>query len=200
MFEVLLVRHGESEANYGNILVSHRGDPQLTAKGREEANIIARVWRKKPIVALFSSPLQRTQQTALAFVRPGIEVQIDVRLHEIALGRWDGLSINDIQAQDGERYRQWKANPELGAPEGGEPLSCVSQRMYAFLDDVKSRYAGGFVVAVTHSDCLKAVALAALGAPWHAAQWLHIVNTAGMYLQWRDDHWQMIEYPVMPTY
>jgi broad specificity phosphatase PhoE len=198
MFEALLIRHGESEANCRNILVSHRGDPLLTAKGHEEANIIAGVWREKQIVALFASPLQRTQQTAQAFVRPGIEVQTDARLHEIALGRWDGLTIHDIETQDGERYRQWKLNPELGAPDAGEPLSYVSQRIYAFLDDVKSRYVSGLVVAVTHSDCLKAVALAALDAPWHAAQWIHMMNTAGIYLQWRDDHWQMMEYPVMP--
>ena len=198
MFEVLLVRHAESEANYRGILVSHRGDPPLTSHGHKEAKLAARVWREKPIAAVFASPLQRTQQTAREFLMPGMEVQIDARLHEIALGRWDGMLIRDIETNDGERYRQWKLNPELGAPDGGEPLSSVAQRMQAFLDDVRLRYVNGLVVAITHSDCLKAVVLSMLDAPWHAAQWLHMKNTAGIYLQWRDDHWQMIEHPIIP--
>ncbi len=199
MTGVLLIRHGESEANKQNTLVSYRGDPGLTEQGRREAKDVAKAWQRHPLVALYASPLRRTLETASAFVRPDLPVQVDSRLHEIALGVWDGMTIPDIERTDADRYHNWKQDPESGAPDGGEPLSAVGKRMHEFLNDMRNRHPTGLVVAVTHSDCLKATVLATLESPWKAAQWFHVTNTAGIYLEWRDGHWQMMAYPIIPA-
>lgn len=196
---VLFVRHGESEANQSNVIVSRRGDPQLTARGRAEALRAAASWKGESVAAVYTSPLARTYETAVAFLRPGLVVQIDERLHEIALGRWDGMTIPDIEAADGERYQAWKADPELGAPDGGEPLSAVGARIQSFLDDVRDAHqTDDLVVAATHSDCLKALVLSVLEAPWRSAQWLHLSNTAGLVVEWRGSHWNFIAQPAFP--
>jgi broad specificity phosphatase PhoE len=195
---VFLVRHGESEANRENRIVSHRGDPPLTAKGRADVKKLAKLWEDAPVVAVYASRLARTQETAAAFLRPGQQVEVDDRLHEIGLGRWDGLVIEDIEARERDRYQAWKADPELAAPDGGEKLSAVAQRLHAFLDDVQKRHGPpGLVVAATHADCLKAVALSVLGAPWQRAEYLHLTNLAGLYLEWRNSHWQLVMHPML---
>lgn len=199
MTSVLFIRHGESEANLDNILVSHQTDPDLTPAGHAQAEWAASGWRRESVIALYSSPLRRTIGTAEAFLKdhPHVKITTDSRLHEIGLGRWDGHRIPDIEREEEERYRQWKADPELGAPGGGEPLSSVAGRLSEFLGDMRERHPDGLVVAATHADCLKALILWTLNAPWASAQWLHLQNVAGVYLQWRDGHWQMLGYPIM---
>jgi broad specificity phosphatase PhoE len=195
---VLFIRHGESEANRANVIVSYQGDPALTDKGIKEAQLVAQRWADVPLAGVFSSPLKRTQQTAAYFLRPGMSVVVDDRLHEIGLGRWDGLTIEEIEARDALRYRQWKEDPELGAAGGGEPLSAVADRVQSFLSDLRHQYDEGTFVAATHSDCLKALLLSVLHAPWQSAQWLHLTNTAGLVVQWRQHGWQLMVHPVAP--
>ncbi len=200
MLQVLFVRHGESEANRENRIMSWRGDPALTERGYREAKILAEAWSDYRISAVYASPLKRTMDTAAAFTCPGQQVIADGRLHEIALGRWDGKIIADIEAEDGDRYRQWKQDPELGAPDGGEALSAVARRLHEFLTDIVGAYGDDeLVVAVTHSDCLKALLLSVLGAPWQSAQWIHWANTAGYLLEWRNQHWQFLAQPIVPV-
>lgn len=199
MPEILFVRHGESEANRENRIVSHAGDPGLTNRGREEAKIMAEAWSAHDVVAVYASPLKRTMETAAAFLRPALKVKPDDRLHEIALGRWDGQVVDDIEALDGDRYHQWKHDPEMGAPEGGEPLSAVGVRIQSFLADIRDSHPDGLVVAATHSDCLKALVLSVLEAPWQSAQWLHLANTAGFLVDWKNGHWQLMAQPIVPV-
>ncbi len=196
--QVLLVRHGESEANHRNMIVSQQGDPALTEHGWREARETAKHWELHPIQAVYSSPLLRTRQTASAFLKKGMEVIVDDRLHEIALGRWDGMTIEAIEAADHERYHQWKQDPEMGAPDGGEALSRVAERIQSFLSDVRRQYHEGLIIAATHSDCMKAAMLSTLDAPWTSAQWFHLTNTAGLLLEWRDQHWQIMAQPLAP--
>lgn len=195
MLEVIFIRHGESAANRQNMIVSQQSDPGLTEQGWAQAQHAAAVWGHTPITAVYASPLRRTQETASAFGQPVI---VDERLHEIALGRWDGMVIADIEAADHERYHQWKRDPELGAPDGGEALSAVAARIESFLDDIRARHQDGRIIAATHSDCMKAVILSTLHAPWTSAQFFHLTNTAGVAVQWRDSSWQCMAYPVMP--
>ncbi len=200
MTSLLFIRHGESEANLENVLVSHRADPGLTLEGRRQADFAASRWASHPITALYSSPLLRAQETAAAFLKshPQLSIHLDSRLHEIGLGRWDGLRIPDIERDEGDRYQAWKHDPELGAPEGGEALSRVALRLSEFLIDMREQHPDGFVVAATHADCLKALILHTLNAPWSSARWLHLANVAGIYVQWNNHHWQILGYPLAP--
>jgi broad specificity phosphatase PhoE len=197
---VLLIRHGESEANQENIIVSYKGNPGLTEAGTRQAWAAAKAVASLDIQAVYASPLKRTQQTAQAFLRPGMTVQVDERLHEINLGRWDGMKIDDIEMEDHDRYHQWKLDPEMGAPEGGEALSVVAARVRGFLADVHHRHGEGWVIAATHSDCMKAALLDVLGGHWTAASHMHLSNTAGLLLDWRDNTWQWMVWPLMPPH
>lgn len=194
---ILLVRHAQSEANRQNVLVSSAQDPPLTPEGIQHAKKMAELWSGHAISALYTSPLRRARETATEFVanHPRLTIQIDARLHEIGLGRWDGRPISEIEQNDMERFQQWKQDPEMGAPDGGEALSAVFHRMNEFLDGVRVAYSSGLVVAVTHADCLKALVLGILHAPWAGAQWLHLANLASVYVVWRENHWQVIMMP-----
>ncbi|PSR26400.1 MAG: hypothetical protein C7B47_10925 [Sulfobacillus thermosulfidooxidans] len=196
---VLLVRHGESEANIHNVIVSDRFDPTLTDYGRQETQSLAQKWQGQPVSAIYSSPLRRTMETAQIWAETLNVATIypDPRLHEIHLGAFDGKVIDDILRTNPEDYNQWKHNPE-SPPQGGEKLSAVGARMKAFLDMIASQYHEGLVIGVTHADCLKAVTLSILEAPWTSAQFLHFGNVAGVFLEYHDNRFQIHALPVIP--
>lgn len=196
---VLFVRHGESEANIQNMLVSERSDPALTARGRREAQDLARLWAAEPPRAIYASPLLRSIDTAKIWEQEthGPAVQIDPRLHEIKLGDFDGRIIADLAHHDTERYQLWKSDPE-SPPAHGEKLSAVGLRMASFLQDVGERYDSGLIVAITHADCLKAVTLHILKAPWQSSGLLHFSNVAGVHASRSGDHFELLGLPLAP--
>jgi broad specificity phosphatase PhoE len=196
---VLFVRHGESEANIQDMLVSERFDPILTPRGREEARNLARMWASQLPCAIYASPLTRSIDTAKIWrdETHGPSVQIDPRLHEIRLGDFDGQIIRDLEKNDSARYQLWKDDPE-SPPTNGEKLSAVGERMAGFLDMIGQNYDDGLVVAITHADCLKAVTLHILRAPWPSAHFLHFANVAGVHVAQFGDSFQILALPLAP--
>jgi broad specificity phosphatase PhoE len=194
---ILLVRHSESEANREDRLMSESGDPPLTERGREDAEKLAQWWAKVPVVALYSSPLRRARETAQAFQQVhACSLEIDERLHEIRLGAFDGRRIGELEQTEADRYWRWKTDPE-SPPDGGERLSEVAARMSAFLEAVAARHRAGWVIALTHADCLKAVTLHTLRAPWQSAHHLHYENMAGVLLVRQENVFQLVGLPTV---
>lgn len=195
---VLFVRHGESEANHEDRLVSEAFDPALTELGRQQARRLAEHWRLMPVRAVYASPLLRARQTAEPFLAASqLPLNLDARLHEIRLGAFDGRRIAELEAEDAVRYRRWKTDPE-SPPPGGERLSAVARRMREFLDEVRTRHPDGIVIAVTHADCLKALTLQVLGAPWQSAPSMHFDNVAGLYVVAGPEGVQILGLPTLP--
>ncbi len=196
---ILLVRHGESEANTRNMLVSDRFDPQLTDRGRKDTEALAKRWEAQPIRAIYASPLARTIETARIWAdRLHIDtVHTDDRLHEIHLGAFDGRTIDDLMQNQLQDYTRWKQDPE-SPPLGGEQLSTVWTRMHEFLLTLTRTHDRGLVVGITHADCLKAVSLGILRAPWNSAQYLHFANVAGLLIEHVNEHFQLHALPAIP--
>lgn len=196
---VLFVRHGESEANLNDMLVSEHADPPLTDRGRQEARMVAHQWMIHPPTAIYASPLKRSIDTAKIWAEEthASPVQIDPRLHEIRLGEFDGRRIQDLLENDRIRYQLWKSDPE-SPPRHGEKLSAVGTRMMSFLSDMSTRYESGFVVAITHADCLKAVTLHILQAPWQSARFLHFSNVAGVHVTKTGSRFELLGLPCSP--
>lgn len=195
---VVMIRHGESEANAHDQLVSDAFDPVLTASGRLAARHFAELWKGQSVSALYASPLRRTQETAEVIAHlVGVDsVHIDSRLHEIHMGAFDGQVIHDLEPLNA--YQTWKHDPEIPPP-GGERLSAVYARMDSFLKELPGKHSGR-VFVVPHADCLKAVTLGVLGAPWQGSHALHFENLAALQLEVSDNHTALRLLPSVPVH
>ena len=102
--ELLLIRHGLPER-----VVNEDGtpaDPPLSAKGRDQAERVAR-WREGvSIDRLYSSPLLRARETAqpLATLR-GLPVEIEPAVREYDADSALYIPMEDLKEHD---YEQWK--------------------------------------------------------------------------------------------
>ena len=89
---VHLLRHGEVE-NPRHVLYGRLPGFHLSANGLEMAAAAADFFAERAVVALFSSPLERAQETARPVAeRLGLEIVTDDRLIEAA-NHFEGLTF-----------------------------------------------------------------------------------------------------------
>lgn len=153
MHRLLLVRHGESEWNADG-RVQGQGDPPLSAAGRDQARRAAEVIEgvEGPVVA---SDLRRARQTAeiLAEALGGGPVVTEPALREIDLGRWSGLTHQEIEALDPEEYAAWRSGRLDAFPEG-ETRRAFAARALRGLERAADEAAA---LVVAHGGVLRAV-------------------------------------------
>ncbi len=150
---LIVVRHGRTEANREKRLLG-RLDVGLDDVGRAQADALAA--QVGPVDRVVSSPLRRTRQTATAW---GVPVETDDRWLELDYGVLDGVAMADL---DPDLWRSWRADLDF-APEGGESIRALGQRVRTACDDLRADAIDHDVVVVTHVSPIKAAVAWALG-------------------------------------
>lgn len=160
---LLLLRHGQTELSVQR-RYSGRGNPPLTAVGREQATRAAKMLAAKgDIAAVVTSPLGRARETAeAAGAALGVEVRVVDGLTETDFGEWEGLTFREAAERDPELHARWLGDPSLRAP-GGESFAEVRERVEAVRRDLLARYPGANIVAVSHVTPIKTLLQLALG-------------------------------------
>ena len=140
---VVLVRHGQTEMNAHGV---YRGriNVSLSARGIEEARAIGRVLEKAQLDLIYSSPLNRAIETAheIASFHLGIVVETAEEFTDMDFGKWQGLSVPEVEIQFPESYRNWVRRPDQADIACGENLRVVRKRALAGLKRIVSLRSG----------------------------------------------------------
>ena len=161
---LLFIRHGDPDYPETR-LYAREDDPGLTPEGRRQAALLGDWVKGEAVAAIYASPTRRTRETALPFAqaagpgqgdrRPGaretaaplaealgIEPVLDGRLEERGFGVWEGMDFDDIQERFPDEFTAWKTDPIHYAPEGGENIRELSDRVGEVLAEVRERHPG----------------------------------------------------------
>jgi probable phosphoglycerate mutase len=148
---LILIRHGEAEANVHQVVGGLRGDTGLTARGVMQATRLRERLAKGEIRAdaLLASSLPRAAATA-EIVAPalGLPVVLDDELQELRPGEADGLSLQEAAQRFG--MPDFEGAPDRPVSPGGESWAAFMTRVARALDRVVEEHAGETVVLVTH--------------------------------------------------
>lgn len=185
---LVLVRHGETAmtAAAGFSGGSEPGPP-LSATGRRQAAMVAgalarmtSVWPDLPApTLLWASPMVRTRETAdLIGNELGLPTEVVEDLREIDFGRWQGMRAHEITDQFPGGLHRWAAATGV-APEGGETIDQVEDRMLRVARQALKSHAGQTVVLVTHSIASKVALWSLAGRPNTA--WHHVRTPPGSF-------------------
>jgi broad specificity phosphatase PhoE len=157
-----LLRHGEPSV-FGRINGRLPG-VGLSERGRAEAAAQAGRLAGEKIEAIYSSPLQRTRETAEILAdRLGLPVHYRDDVIELDFGEWTGLRADEIRRD--ERWQMWSNCRSIAAIPGGESWRQVQDRVVAALFDLQRLHPTGNLVVVSHGDVIRAGLLFALGMP-----------------------------------
>jgi broad specificity phosphatase PhoE len=155
VLQLVLLRHGESEANIAaeeaertravRVAVPARDpDVVLSATGREQAQAVgpalARMAERERPTAVWVSPYRRAQQTAeLALESSGLDlpIRVDERLRDRELGVLDTLTSHGVdQLHPEEAARRRFLGKFYYRPPGGEAWTDVALRVRSLLRDL----------------------------------------------------------------
>ncbi|WP_280275979.1 bifunctional RNase H/acid phosphatase [Nocardia wallacei] len=160
---LLLLRHGQTELSVQR-RYSGRGNPPLTALGREQAARAAKYLAAKgDIAAIVTSPLGRARETADAAAQSvNAPVRVLDGLIETDFGEWEGLTFTEAAQRDPDLHMRWLGDPSLPAP-GGESFEQVRERVEGARRDIVALYPEQNVVVVSHVTPIKTLLQLALG-------------------------------------
>ena len=161
---VLLIRHGSHEL-LGRMLCGRMAGVRLSSQGRREAAALATALRRRDRVdAVYSSPLERTRETAEVLAEAfGTGVETDDDLNELDVGEWSGLGFEALQSDP--RWTAWNRDRDQARAPGGETMLEAQVRMARCLVRLHLRHPDATVAAVGHADVIKTGLCWALGLP-----------------------------------
>jgi len=152
---LLLVRHGQSEANVAR-RIQGQGDGELTERGRHEARLLAeRLANGGPVQAIYTSPLKRAAETAAVIgERLDIPPVILDDLREMHLGAIDGLNGEESRVHYPEVLRRWAEDDLTLVFPDGEPVIASYQRGVEVMQRIVKSHPDDTVAVVTHGGLL----------------------------------------------
>lgn len=155
-FTIHIVRHGEVE-NPQEIFYARLPGFYLSKRGIGEVQAAGQALAQRPLAALFASPMERTQQSAqiIAQAHPQpLAVITDERLIEVYT-HYEGYPKAELDRIQFDFY--------TGVQPPYERMSDLRRRAVDFVTEMRQRYAGQEVAAVTHGDILVTLLLYAMG-------------------------------------
>lgn len=158
------VRHGEVH-NPDHILYERLPGFHLSERGRRMAEATGRYIAVSPqmntVAAVYSSPLDRTRETAQAILaalnetratrgEPALELRTDPRVIEA------GNNFRGTRIGHGEgalwRNGNWKLVTNLWKPSWGETYRQIAARVSAFAQEKVKEHAGQQIIVVSHES------------------------------------------------
>ena len=197
---ILLIRHGENEYVKKGRLAGRLPGVHLNENGRKQAEEIAKMLDNATIKAVYSSPLDRTMETAAPLARAkGLEVIPREGLLEIDFGEWQEKTLKSLQ-----RLKLWKVvqgRPSMMRFPGGETFAEAQHRVVQEINFLASQHEPhDLIVCVTHSDLIKLAASFYLGQPLDLFQRIMIGTASITTLHIQEHHAAVVNLNYSPNF
>lgn len=156
MTRVLLIRHGESEANRQGVFAGHY-DPDLQDQGVIQAQVTAKyIAENYSVDKIYASDLIRAYKTAEALGEQlGLCVIKDSSLREIRAGEWEKLPFSELVKQYPEAFSVWSNQIAQAYCPGGETVQQVGERIMAALTRLAEKNEGRTIAVATHATPIR---------------------------------------------
>jgi broad specificity phosphatase PhoE len=160
-----LLRHAAHD-NVGGYLAGRLPGIRLGTEGRAQAERLAHRLRREPIVAIYTSPRERAEETAaaIAAVHGIAHIFSEPELDEVDFGDdWQGKDFDALEADAG--WRRWNSTRSLARTPAGERMIDVEGRAMNVIERLALRYTDAALALVSHSEIIKAVVSQIVGLP-----------------------------------
>jgi probable phosphomutase (TIGR03848 family) len=162
---ILLIRHGENDYVKKKRLAGRKDGVHLNEKGRAQAHALAEKLTGAPIKAIYSSPLDRTMETAEPIAKAlGLKIIPRPGLLETDIGKWQGKKLKNLSKK--KMWRAVQQAPSLVRFPGGESFAETQRRMCCEIEAICAEHGPEDLIAcIGHSDPIKLAVAYYLGLP-----------------------------------
>ncbi len=189
---IIAVRHGETAWNV-DARIQGQMDIPLNETGRWQAKRVAAALATEPIDAIYSSDLGRAHETAKSIAdAAGTEVVSDEGLRERSFGVFQGKTFDEIRETFPDQSRDWRSRIPDWAPEGGESLVQLRERVMKAITDLASRHPGEQIVVVAHGGVLDALYRIATRQEVNSPRTWQLPNAAINRLLWTPEGFTLV--------
>ncbi|MFX3622479.1 MAG: histidine phosphatase family protein [Ectobacillus sp.] len=184
MTEICLVRHGQTDWNFREI-IQGREDIPLNEVGKRQARQSAELLCKESWDIVISSPLVRAYETAKVIADAvGIDtIHLDERLMERNFGEASGRPVAEV--------RHIIAQGNAAGMESDEE---IVQRCFMALENIACKYPKKRIIIVAHSHAIKAILHAI--APEEITFQTPLKNACVSYVNFKDGKWSLGNYNI----
>ncbi|MCC7207960.1 MAG: MSMEG_4193 family putative phosphomutase [Anaerolineae bacterium] len=163
MSEFLLIRHAVNDFVKTGRLAGWTPGVHLNEDGRAQAEALGHRLAKTRIDALYSSPLERTVETAEAVLahHPHLKLNLLDDVGEVRYGTWQGAEIKSLVKR--KMWRVVQINPSRARFPGGESMREAQMRAVNAIEMLNERHPRSAIAVVSHSDIIKMIVAHYLG-------------------------------------
>lgn len=188
---VYLIRHGETDWNTS---VRWQGllPVDLNDTGREQARKLAGVLRAEVIEAIYTSDLSRAEETA-RIVGEVLDIlpSLDVRLRELDIGVFQGLTVDEIKQYHPHNYAAFMDEPITCVLPEGESRHMLQTRVMAAWHDFVGRSDVERIAIVTPGGAVKMLLSGLFPLKQAEFQTMDIPNTSITVLKRDGNAWEI---------
>jgi probable phosphoglycerate mutase len=163
MTQILLIRHAVNDFVKTGKLAGWTPGVHLNDEGKAQATALGKRLIDTPIDQLYSSPLERTMETAGAIHEhhPSLEIKPIPELGEVRYGDWEGMEITKLTGR--KMWQVVQQYPSRAAFPNGETLREVQTRAVNAIERLVEIHPHELVVVVSHADIIKMILAHYLG-------------------------------------
>jgi probable phosphoglycerate mutase len=192
---IYLIRHAENEQLKKGRLVGWKPGVHLNPRGRAQAQALGDLLQKTKFKAIYSSPLERTMETAQFIAQSqSLEVVSREGLGEIHFGTWQGHTFKALR-----RRKLWpviQKTPSLARFPKGESIPEAQARIVDELDALRAKHhqRKAAFACVSHADMIKLAVAHYVGLPLDMYQRLVIEPASVTVLAIRDSQIKLLKF------
>ncbi|NTU80186.1 MAG: MSMEG_4193 family putative phosphomutase [Chloroflexales bacterium] len=150
---LLLIRHGTNDWVHGR-LAGWTPGVHLNEDGKRQATALSARLGDLPISAVYTSPLERCVETAVATAQPrGLALRLVEQIGEVRYGEWEGAELKELYKH--ELWPGVQFYPSGTRFPNGETLGEAQMRMVQALDGLRARHPKEIVAVFSHADIIK---------------------------------------------
>jgi len=198
---ILAIRHGETAWNV-DTRIQGQLNIGLNNTGLWQAQQVGKALADEPIAAIYSSDLDRAFTTAESIAQSnhalistprqtGI-VQPHTGLRERHFGHFEGMTWAEIEDKWPSDAHLWRSRDPHWAPQGGESLVVLNERIAQCVHAIASQHLGEQIVLVAHGGVLDVLYRLATGQSTQAPRTWHLGNAAINRLLWTPEGLRLV--------
>lgn len=170
MTHILLIRHAVNDFVKTGKLAGWTPGVHLNDEGKAQAEALGKRLADTPIQHLYSSPLERTMETAEAIRQhhPHLQIQAKEGIGEVRYGDWEGMEIAKLSMR--KMWHVVQEYPSRASFPNGETMRGVQERAVNAIEELAAAHPRELVVVVSHADLIKMIVAHFLGMHLDAFQ------------------------------